>query len=171
METTWLNRGVLLLNQNYEPMSVTSARKAIVLIYLGKAEIIERHNHMIHSVSLAIPLPSIVRLVRFIHVPRKRIVLTRRNILKRDGSRCQYCNSTRIPVTVDHVIPKVRGGGDTWENLVCACVKCNTKKGDRTPEEAGMKLIRHPRKPNNLFFIQHFIGIRDDRWKPYLFMN
>lgn len=171
MSAALLNRGVLLLNQNYEPMSVTSARKAIILIYLGKAEIIERHDFFIRSVSLAMPMPSIVRLIRFINVPRKRIVLTRRNIIKRDGHRCQYCNSSRLPVTVDHIIPKVRGGQDSWENLVCACLRCNTKKGNRTPEEAGMRLLRHPRKPNNLFFIQHFIGISDDRWKPYLFMN
>ena len=170
MSAALLKTGVLLLNQNYEPMSVTSAKKAIILIYLGKAEIIERYEGSVRSVSIQIPMPSIVRLVRFVHVPRKRIVLTRRNIIKRDSHQCQYCQSTKAPITVDHVIPKVRGGKDTWENLVCACVKCNTKKGNRTPEEVGMKLIRQPRKPNTLFFIQHFIGIKDERWKPYLFM-
>ncbi len=171
MSAATLNRGVLLLNQNYEPMSVTSAKKAIVLIYLGKAEIIERHPYLVRSVSTVLPMPSIVRLVRFIQVPRKRILLTRRNILKRDGHRCQYCGTTRSPLTVDHVVPRDHGGTDSWENLVCACVRCNTRKGNRTPEEAGMRLLRQPRKPNNLFFIQHFVGVSDERWKPYLFMN
>lgn len=166
-----LNTRVLILNQNYEPLSVCTAKKAIILIYLGKAEIIERYDRLVRSVSLAIPLPSIVRLSRFVKMPRKRVILSRRNIIKRDRHQCQYCGATDKPVTVDHVIPKERGGGDTWENLVCACVSCNAKKGNRTPEEAGMRLLRQPRRPNHLIFIQHFVGIADERWKPYLFME
>jgi len=162
---------VLLLNRNYEPMSVVSARKAVVLFYLQKVEIIERHDAVVRSVTISIPLPSIIRLVRYAPVPRKRIVLSRRNILKRDGQRCQYCGTKKPPFTIDHVIPKNRGGKDTWENLVCACVKCNNKKGNRTPEEAGVSLLARPRRPSQLYFIQHFVGIRDSRWKPYLFMN
>jgi 5-methylcytosine-specific restriction endonuclease McrA len=167
-----LNHNVLIVSQNYEPMSVITAKKAVVLIYLGKAEIIERHpNWMIRSVRTVMPFPSIVRLVSFIHVPRKRIVLSRKNIIKRDGHRCQYCGATHKPVTVDHILPKYRGGEDSWENLVCACVLCNNRKGNRTPDEAGMRLARKPQKPNHLFFIQHFVGVVDERWKPYLFMN
>jgi 5-methylcytosine-specific restriction endonuclease McrA len=167
-----LNRNVLILSRNYEPMSVITARKAVVLIYLGKAEIIEHHpKWAIRSVRNAFPFPSIVRLISFVHVPRKRIVLSRKNIIKRDGHRCQYCGAGHKPITVDHVMPRNRGGEDTWENLVCACVWCNNRKGNRTPEEAGMRLARKPRKPNHLFFIQHLIGIVDERWKPYLFMN
>jgi len=166
-----LNTRVLILNQNYEPLSVCTAKKAIILIYLGKAEIIERYDRLVRSVSLSIPLPSIVRLSRFVKMPRKRIILSRRNIIKRDRHQCQYCGATDKPVTVDHVVPKERGGSDTWENLVCACVFCNAKKGNRTPEEAGMKLLRQPRRPNHLIFIQHFVGIADERWKPYLFME
>jgi 5-methylcytosine-specific restriction endonuclease McrA len=166
-----LNTQVLILNQNYEPMSVTNAKRAIILIYLGKAEIIERHDGYIRSVTLAIPLPSIVRLVRYIRVPRKGIILSRKNIIKRDNHQCQYCGATHKPVTVDHIIPKDRGGEDSWENLVCACVKCNVKKGNRTPEEVGMTLTHRPQKPGHLFFIQRFMGITDERWKPYLFMD
>jgi 5-methylcytosine-specific restriction endonuclease McrA len=166
-----LENRVLVLNQNYEPMSVCSARRAIVLLYLDKAEMVERNHEMIHSMSSAMPLPSIVRLSRLIHVPRKRIQLNRKNIIKRDGHQCQYCGKVDGSVTVDHVIPRDRGGGDTWENLVCACVRCNTKKKNRTPKEANMKLRRIPRKPGYLFFIQRFVGIPDDRWKPYLFMT
>ena len=166
-----MRKQVLLLNRNYEPMSVVSARKAIILIFLQKVEIIERYEAMVRSVRIAIPLPSIVRLLRYVPVPRKRIVLSRKNILKRDGQRCQYCGTTKPPFTLDHVIPKNRNGKDTWDNLVCACVKCNNKKGNRTAEEAGMKLLRQPRRPSQLFFIQHFVGVNDSRWKPYLFMN
>ncbi len=166
-----LNRQVLILNQNYEPMSVIAAKKAVVLLYLGKVEIIEHHSEYIHSVSRALPYPSIVRLMSFINVPRKRVVLSRKNILKRDNHRCQYCGSSQRLLTVDHVMPKNRGGEESWENLVCACVQCNNRKGNHTPEEAGLHLMRRPQKPNHLFYIQHFVGMVDDRWKPYLFMN
>jgi len=162
---------VLVLNLNYEPMSVCSAKRAIILLYLEKAEMIERNHEYVHSVSTAIPLPSIVRLSRMIHVPRKRILLNRKNIIKRDSHQCQYCGTHEGPVTVDHITPKDQGGEDTWENLVCACTKCNSKKRNRTPKEAGMILLRNPRKPGYLFFIQHLIGIPDERWKPYLFMT
>ena len=166
-----LNTRVLVLNQNYEPMSVTNAKKAIILIYLGKAEIVEHYDQMIRSVNMAISLPSIVRLLRYISVPRKKIILSRKNIIKRDAHQCQYCGIRNVPLTVDHVIPKHRGGPDSWENLVCACVKCNTKKGNQTPIEAGMNLLRTPKKPNYIYMIQYLIGIADERWKPYLFIN
>ena len=137
-----LDNRVLVLNQNYEPMSVCSARRAVILLYLDKAEMIERNHELIHSVSQTMPLPSIVRLSRFVRVPRKRVLLNRKNILKRDQHQCQYCGRRESQLTVDHVMPRVRGGKDTWENLVCACMRCNTKKGNRTPHEAGMTLLR-----------------------------
>jgi 5-methylcytosine-specific restriction endonuclease McrA len=166
-----LESRVLVLNQNYEPMSICSARKAIVLLYLDKVEMIERNHDVVRSISRTLPLPSIVRLNRLIQVPRKRILLNRRNIIKRDSHACQYCGSDKGPFTVDHVVPKHQGGQDTWENLVCACVDCNTKKRNRTPPEASMHLTRKPRKPGYLFFIQNLVGIPDERWKPYLFMG
>jgi len=166
-----LNSRVLVLNLNYEPMSICSARRAVVLLYLEKAEIIERNHEFVHTVTTVIPLPSIVRLCRLVHVPRKRIQLNRKNIIKRDKHQCQYCGTVEGSVTVDHILPKDRGGQDSWENLVCACVKCNSKKRNRTPREAGMSLLKKPRKPGYLFFIQHLVGIPDERWKPYLFMS
>jgi len=166
-----LHSQVLVLNQNYEPMTITNAKKAIILLYLGKAEIIEKNDAYVRSVSTSYPLPSIVRLTRYINVPRKRIILSRKNIIKRDNHQCQYCGTRSGPVTIDHVIPRVRGGQDTWENLVCACVKCNNKKGNRTPEEAGLKLLKKPQRPNYIFFIRYFVGTIDNRWKPYLYMN
>jgi len=166
-----LNSRVLVLNMNYEPMCVCSARRAVVLLYLEKAEMIERNHEIIHSVNQSIPLPSIVRLSRMVRVPRKRILLNRKNIIKRDHHQCQYCGTKDGSVTVDHIIPRDRGGKDTWDNLVCACTICNGKKGNRTPREAGMTLLKEPRKPGYLFFIQHLVGIPDDRWRPYLFLT
>jgi len=166
-----LNKAVLLLNQNYEPMSVVDVRKAVVLYYLNKVEIVEKDGLLIRAVSVVYPVPSVVRLLNYKSVPRKHIMLSRKNVIKRDNFQCQYCGTKVPPFTVDHVLPKNRGGGDHWENLVCACVKCNNKKGNKLPEEAGMHLMRKPQKPSNLFFIQHFFGIRDERWKPYLYMN
>jgi 5-methylcytosine-specific restriction endonuclease McrA len=139
---------------------------------LGKVEVVETYDgHRVHSVDMSIPLPSVVRLGSYITVPFKRILLTRKNIVKRDRHTCQYCGDTRRSMTVDHVIPKSYGGSDTWENMVCACDRCNNKKGDRLPEMAEMKLKRRPRRPSHITFIQSFIGISDERWKPYLFLD
>jgi 5-methylcytosine-specific restriction endonuclease McrA len=167
-----MNRKVLVLNHNYEPLSVCNVKKAVVLLFLGKAELIEASNgRFLHSVSLTMPFPSIVRLSIYVRIPYKKIVLSRKNILRRDGHRCQYCGRTDVPLTVDHVIPRARGGEDSWENLVAACVRCNNKKGDRLPGEAQMNLTRRPIRPNHVMFIRDFVGSVDDCWKPYLFMN
>ena len=166
-----LNRHVLVLNQNYEPLSICTAKRAIVMVFLGKAEVVERDHMDVHSVSLTVPLPSVVRLYMYITIPRKKILLTRKNILKRDDFRCQYCGQKRHPLTLDHVVPKNRGGSDTWENLVCACARCNNKKGQQSPEQAGMNLLRIPRRPSYLMFIRHFVGISDQRWRRYLFLE
>jgi 5-methylcytosine-specific restriction endonuclease McrA len=166
-----LNQHVLVLNKNYEPLSICSAKRAIVMVFLGKAEIVEKDSREVRTVSRSYPLPSVVRLYMYIAIPRKKILLTRKNIIKRDAYRCQYCGTKHNPLTLDHVIPKNRGGEDTWENLVCACARCNNKKGQRTPDEAGMPLSRQPRRPNYLMFISHFVGIADQRWRRYLFLE
>ena len=166
-----LNRSVLLLNQNYEPLAVCNVKKAIILIYLGKAEPIEKDSAWIRSVTTQIRLPIVIRLVKFARAPQRRIILNRKNLLIRDNYTCQYCGRRTHPLTVDHVIPKQFGGSDTWENLVIACLPCNNRKANRTPEQAGMSLLNKPRKPNHFFYFQHFIGVKDERWKPYLFMK
>jgi 5-methylcytosine-specific restriction endonuclease McrA len=167
-----LSRNVLVLNQNYEPLSVCTVKRAVILIYLGKAEIIEKYDgNKIRSVSWSLPVPSVVRLGFYIRVPQKRILLTRKNIIKRDGHTCQYCGENHAQMTVDHVIPKIYGGQDSWENLVCACIRCNNIKGNRTPEQAGMRLLKKPKRPNHITFIQQFVGISDHRWKQYLFLE
>lgn len=167
-----LNSKVLILNQNYEPLSVCNVKKAIVLLILGKAELIEKSDgKLLRSVSMAMPFPSVVRLSIYVRLPYKKIILSRKNILRRDNHRCQYCGRGDVPLTVDHIIPKARGGEDVWENLVTACVVCNNRKGDRTPDEAMMPLLRKITRPNHVTFIRHFVGTVDERWKPYLFMN
>ena len=165
-----LNGKVLVLNQNYEPITICNARRAIILTYLGKAEIIcAVENKVIRSVYRTFEYPSVVRLVIFVRVPFKKIILSRKNIIRRDNHRCQYCGiSTNL--TIDHIIPKSRGGEDSWENLTTACIKCNNKKGDRTPEEARMQLYNKPKKPSHITFIKNFAGKVDEDWKPYLFM-
>lgn len=167
-----LTGNVLVLNQNYEPLSVCSVRRAVVLVFLGKAEVVETADGLtVRSVSCAFPIPSIVRLGLYIKVPQKRILLTRKNVIKRDGHACQYCGERHGEMTVDHVVPKIYGGADSWENLVCACTRCNNLKGDKTPEQAGFLLMRRPRRPNQITFIQQFVGISDSRWRQYLFLD
>jgi len=167
-----LSRNVLVLNQNYEPLSICNVRRAILMLFLGKAEMIEKHDGArIRSVSASMAVPSIVRLGAYARIPRKHVILTRKNIIRRDGNRCMYCGTREGPMTVDHVVPRKFGGGDTWENLVAACMKCNNKKGNRTPEQAGMTLLRQPKRPNHILFIQNFVGVPDRRWKPYLFLG
>jgi 5-methylcytosine-specific restriction endonuclease McrA len=171
MATSVINSSVLLLNQNYEPLQVCSARRAVVLLFQGKAEMIETADGIkIHTVTREYALPSVVRLWHYRKVPYKRIMLTRKNIITRDNNRCQYCGSTKGPMTIDHVIPKRMGGDDSWENLICACAKCNNKKGDHTPEQAQMHILKKPTMPTFITFIQRNVSIAD-RWRPFLFMD
>ena len=139
-------------------------------MFLGKAELVSSvDDKYINTVYRTFVYPSIVRLSLFVRVPFKKIILSRKNILRRDNHRCQYCGSTSA-LTIDHIIPKSRGGDDTWENLVVACIKCNNKKSDRTPEEAKMSLRTKPKKPSHITFIKNFVGRVDEEWKPYLYM-
>ena len=165
-----LNQSVLVLNQNYEPIAICNAKKAVILVYLGKAEIVERLNYEIRAVSYSMPFPSVVRLQVYIYKPYIQVVLNRKNIIRRDRQICQYCGKKNLPLTVDHVIPRQFGGKHTWQNLVCACVRCNNKKGNRTPEQANMKLKKKPKKPSHLFFLQFFIEQPHEQWRPYLFL-
>ncbi|MCI0714708.1 MAG: HNH endonuclease [Chlorobi bacterium] len=153
-------------------MSICNVQRAVVLMFLGKAELIaSKDSKKVSSVRISMPFPTIVRLRVYIKVPYKKIVLSRKNILRRDSHRCQYCNRSDVPLTIDHIIPKSKGGDDTWENLAAACVKCNNKKGDRSPGDANMSLIKKPTKPSHITFMKHFVGKIDEEWKPYLYMN
>jgi len=171
MNNSVVNRNVLMLNQNYVPLTMCSARRAVVLLFQGKVEMIETADSLkIHTVDNAYDVPSVVRLWSYSKVPYNRIMLTRKNVIARDKRRCQYCGVSKGSMTVDHIIPRVLGGSDTWENLVCACSRCNNRKGDNTPDEAGMRLQRRPFRPSLITFLQRNVTI-SERWKPYLFMN
>jgi 5-methylcytosine-specific restriction endonuclease McrA len=162
---------VLVLNQNYEPLNVTNARRAISLIYLGKAVVVERDSRTFHSQMLTIEVPSVVRLAYYVKRPLPELKLSRRSVLARDGHRCQYCGTRGKGVTIDHVVPRNRGGKTDWSNLVCACIKCNNKKGNRTPAEADMTLIRKPRRPKYTPYISYskFVAAcQQEKWSQYL---
>ena len=162
---------VLVLNQDFSALTVCSVQRAFVLIHLDKADLVESLPHVaLRTARSQFAWPSIVRLRYYVRVPFRRIMLSRKNVLRRDGFRCQYCNQ-RERLTVDHVIPRSRGGRDQWTNLVAACIRCNNKKGNRTPEEARMALRRKPFRPSHVMFIRDYVGKVEDSWKPYLFLS
>lgn len=164
-------RRVLVLNQDYSPISVCSAERAFLLLFLNKAELIHQaEDAEMRSVNTSYPMPSVIRLQRYINIPYKRVMLTRQNLFKRDGNQCQYCGSTK-DLTLDHVLPKSRGGQSTWTNLATACQKCNSIKGDKTPEEAEMPLAKVPFKPSYVMFVRNFSGFTAKEWLQYLSLN
>ncbi len=163
---------VLLLNSSYEPLSICDAQKAIVLLFCGKAVAVAHHpDRMICTVRDSYPLPSIVRLTFFVRVPYKKLMLNRKNIFRRDNFQCQYCGRNDRLLTIDHVLPRSKGGDDSWENLITACSYCNTKKGNRTPEEASMPPLNQPIRPSHIMLMRKFITTISEDWKPYLFMS
>ncbi|NND71455.1 MAG: HNH endonuclease [Rhodothermales bacterium] len=166
-----MNGHVLVLNRDYSALTICSVQRALILVHLEKAELVEsRPDRVVHSPSMEFPFPSIVRLNLYVRVPYRRIMLSRKNVLRRDRYKCQYCGR-RDKLTIDHVQPKSRGGRDTWENLVAACVPCNNRKGNRTPDEAKMSLSRKPFRPSHVMFIRDYVGSMSDTWKPYLFLS
>lgn len=159
---------VLVLNQDYSALSVCTVPKAFLLVYLNKAEMLAESPHdFLRTVSSNYPLPIVIRLHRYIHLPYRGVVLSRPNVFKRDGNRCQYCGAYDN-LTLDHVIPKSRGGKTNWDNLATACKRCNSRKGDHTPEEVDMPLWQRPFHPSFLMFIRDFSGLADENWLPYL---
>ena len=159
---------VLVLNASYEPLNITSWRRAVVLLIKDKAEQVEHNGKYVYT---GFPLPTVIRLRHYIQVPYKEIPLTRRNILHRDGHTCQYCHYSGEDLTLDHMVPRSRGGGDTWENMVTACVRCNVRKGNRTPKEANMLLTYSPRRPySSLYFevTRHLHSGVHQEWRKYI---
>lgn len=166
-----MDQRVLLLNKDYQPLKICSVRRSIKLLFLDKAELLHDYpNLSIRTVNREYQYPSVIRLRRFIKLPYRKIVLSRHNILRRDGNHCLYCGSTNN-LTIDHIVPRSRGGRDTWENLATSCNRCNVTKGDRTPEEANMVLEYKPFRPVHITFIQSLLGVIEDDWKPYLYMQ
>ena len=159
-----LHTSVLVLNQNYEPLNVCNARRAVVLLDRGKAEIVENGERIIHTVMRAVSIPSVIRMVYFVKRPRPVARLSRREIFARDGYRCQYCGHATRDLTLDHVQPRSRGGNHSWENLTSACKTCNHRKAGRTPAEARMQPANRSQaaaRPSLYsVFARHLVGHR-----------
>jgi len=158
----------LVLNATYEPLSVVTSRRAVVLVVRAKAELVHSNGRRWASERSSVPVPSVIRLLHYVKVPyERRVPLSRRAVFARDGHTCQYCAGAAE--NLDHVMPRCRGGAHTWENVVAACRPCNARKGDRTPDEAGLTLRAAPRAPRQLGWL--LIGLSsppDPSWRAYL---
>lgn len=159
---------VLVLNQDYNPLTICSAERAFLLLYLDKADLLSQiKEKALRSVSTAYPYPSVIKVKKYISIPYKGVILTRHNIFKRDAYICQYCGANK-DLTLDHLIPKSKGGKSTWTNLVTACKTCNSRKGDYNPEDVGMVLLRKPIRPSYVMFIRSTAKTIREDWLPYL---
>lgn len=155
----------LVLNASHEPLAVVTARRAVVLVFKDKAEVLVSNGLVFHSERLSIEAPSVVRLRHFVKVPyRAQAPLTRRAVFARDGWVCQYCGAAAE--NLDHVVPRSRGGEHSWENVVAACRRCNSRKENRLAEDAGLRLARRPFAPSDGFRLS--LGRLEPEWEPFL---
>lgn len=162
---------VLVLNATYEPLSVVSVKRAIILLLKDKAELVEAAEAMLRSENVSVPIPLVIRLVYFVKIPRRlSLPLTRHGVLTRDHFTCQYCGTTppRPELTMDHILPRSRGGKSAWDNVVTACKKCNGRKGNRTPAEANMKLQTQPTRPRYLAIAALGSAKAREAWQRYI---
>ena len=160
-------RRALVLNASFEPLSIVSARRAVCLLLAEKAELLEADDRVLRSATLTIPAPTVVRLNYMVRVPRRAAVaVSRRAVFARDEYRCQYCGGRAD--SIDHVVPRSRGGSHVWENLAAACRRCNMAKRDRTPDEAGMRLARPCRAPRSTAWVLVSVSGVPDTWRQYL---
>jgi len=188
----YLSQHVLVLNRLWQAVNVCSARRALTLLFEGHAQVVlgdsegafqtynfeqwrdfselEPHPELIHTISFKIRVPRVILLVVFDRIPKKEVKFTRHNIFERDKNTCQYCGHIfdRKDLNLDHVIPRDRGGPTSWENIVCSCIHCNTRKANHTPQEAQMKLIRKPKRPKWRPFVQVNLGVQHDSWKHFI---
>jgi 5-methylcytosine-specific restriction endonuclease McrA len=161
-------RQVLVLNASYEPLNVCSVRRAHVLVFKGKAEVLEELGQPLRSATDTFQWPHVIRLLHFVRVPRAvKRKISRKALFARDGHKCVYCGSTGR-LTLDHVVPRSRGGDSVWENVVTSCAPCNLRKGNRTPEEVHMRLLVTPRPPTPTLFVTLSAPRVPDLWEPYL---
>jgi 5-methylcytosine-specific restriction endonuclease McrA len=160
-------RSALVLNATYEPLSVVSARRAVCLVLAEKAEIVHEDDALVRSASFSMAAPTVIRLRYVVRVPvLRRAALSRKAVFIRDQHRCQYCGG--FADSIDHIIPRSRGGPHAWDNVAAACRPCNLRKRDRTPDEAGMRLANPPRMPRDGAWIDSTVGRVPDVWLPYL---
>jgi 5-methylcytosine-specific restriction endonuclease McrA len=151
---------VIVLNAGYEFLGLVSWKRAMILLFNGKVEVVRESDKIVRTVSRSFKIPAVVRLVKFIRqIYRREVPFTRKNILTRDGLACQYCGreASSGELTIDHIIPKVQGGQNLWTNVVACCRSCNMRKGGRTPRQAGMRLVRKPFKPTIMEFINLYL--------------
>jgi len=183
-----LDGGVLVLNRLYRPVHVTSVRRAFTLLYQGGARVLDAefrlfdfeswaalgaatHADAVGTVTGRIRIPRVIVLLAYEHLPRARVRFSRFNVYARDDDTCQYCGRRfrRAELNLDHVVPRSRGGATTWENVVCSCVPCNLRKGGRTPEEAGMRLLRLPARPRWTPLLRNAARrVLHAEWRPFL---
>jgi 5-methylcytosine-specific restriction endonuclease McrA len=188
-----LSQPVLVLNRLWQAVNVCSARRALILLFQGHAQVVlsdgdgafhtysfeewrdlseqAPHGEVVHTISFRIRVPRVILLLVYDRLPKKEVKFTRHNIFERDKNTCQYCGKVcdRKDLNLDHVIPRDRGGPTTWENIVCSCIDCNTRKANRTPQEAGMRLIRKPKRPKWRPFVQvNFTLHEHESWKHFV---
>lgn len=163
------NEPVLILNVNYEPLHVCSIKRALTLIFAGKAEMLVNGRGYIHTSNYQFEIPSVIKLAQMVRRPRPQVALSKREILRRDNYTCQYCGRKTTVLTIDHVVPRHVGGEHSWNNLVAACAPCNRQKGGRTPEQANMRLRHLPFEPSasaRYLFGTHLE--RRQEWQPFI---
>ena len=157
-----------MLNASFEPLNVCTVRRAHVLVYKGKAEMVEALQQPLRSATDTFPWPHVIRLLHYVRVPRAvKRKISRRALFARDGHKCVYCGSG-AKLTLDHVVPRSRGGDSVWENVVTSCAPCNLRKGNRLPEEIQMRMHITPRAPTPALFVTLSASRIPDRWQPYL---
>ncbi len=164
-------RGVLVLNASYEPLNIVSVKRAVVLLLKEKAELVEAAQALVRAERIVLNWPLVIRLVAYVPLPRRMpLPLSRRTVLARDMYTCQYCGAQpgRAELTVDHIVPRSRGGPTTWENVVTACGPCNRRKGNRTPDEANMKLLSVPTRPRLIAVVLLGESPAHEVWSKYL---
>ncbi len=164
---------VLVLNASYEPIHICGVKRAIILIVKGLARSEQNTPYLMRSPSIAIPVPAVIRLMHYVKIPYRKKAYSKKHIYLRDNYTCQYCGKVGTPneLTLDHILPQSRGGKSVWENLVTCCKKCNTLKGDQTPREAGLTVLKKP-KPLSSYFYLHLVRSKardNDYWKKYLY--
>ena len=164
-----LSAPVLVLNANYEPLNVCSTKRAVSMMISEKATMLENGRGFIRSITMDFPAPSVIRLGRMIKRPRPSVKLSKSEIFRRDAYVCQYCGKKTIELTIDHIVPRSKGGSHSWDNLITACPKCNTKKGAKTKKEANMELLSIPKTPSaSAFYMFKKYLNKNETWLPYI---
>jgi len=160
--------GVLVLNQDFTPLALCHVNRAFLLIFNAKAELVsESKSRVLRSISQSYAYPSVIKLNRYVNLPYRSVILNRHNIFKRDQNKCQYCGQIQ-DLTLDHLIPRSRGGKSIWTNLVTACLSCNAKKGDKLISETDLILYKKPIKPSFIMFLKNLNHQKQNEWAPFL---